>query len=185
MRHGSSTRRQAPAPEARVDWRFLLPDPRLGPVWLAPEYIAERRALGAIGVEVVAEADNAAVAFVGGSRCDLDEIESTLPRGTLVRIAVVGAGLSRSGQGPSWRVAKEVQRRGWQPLGKIWAVGGIKNTVAYVDLNDSHAVRHLLRMAPRRGKRARLRVTVQLVLARFRLWRALCNEGFVVARTPM
>jgi hypothetical protein len=162
----------------------MLPDPRLGPVWLAPECIAEERALSAVGAEVVAEPDHAAVAFVGGARCDLDEIESTLPRGTLVRIAVVGAGKSRSGQGSGWLVAEEVDRRGWQLLGRIWAVGGIDAAVAYVDLDDSHAVQHVLRMAPRRGIRARLRVTGRLVLARFRLWRAFCHEGFVVARTP-
>ena len=104
--------------------------------------------------------------------------------GTLVWIAVARAGLAGSGRGPSWRVAKQVEGRGWQLLGRIWAVGGIDAAFAYVDLDDSAAVRFLLRMPRRRGLRAKLRGTGGLVFARFRLWQLLCREGFVVARTP-
>lgn len=162
----------------------MLADPRLGAVWLAPECQAEEQALCAVGVEVVADPDDAAFAVVGRSRCDLAEIESTLPAGTLVWIAVARAGLAGSGRGPSWRVAKQVEGRGWQLLGRIWAVGGIDAAFAYVDLDDSAAVRFLLRMPRRRGLRAKLRGTGGLVFARFRLWQLLCREGFVVARTP-
>lgn len=168
----------------RVDWRFMLPDPRLGPVWLAPECMAEAPALSAVGVDVVPEPGNAAAAFVDGARCDVDEIERTLPHGTLVRITVVDARPHGSEHGQGWRVAEQLERRGWQLLGRIWAAGGIDTALAYVDLDDSRAVRYFLRMTPRSGIRRRLEVTVRLTLTRFGLSRMLCHEGFVIARTP-
>jgi hypothetical protein len=162
-----------------ADWRFTLPDPQLGPVWLVQERPREAEALRAIGVEVVSAPDDAAIAFVDGSRCDFDEIERALRPGTLVRIAVV-----RSQQSRHWGIADKLERQGWQVHSRIWAVGGINAAAAYIDVSDSRALAYWTRIARPKGTRARLSVFVRRMLARLGWSGALCREGFVFVRTP-
>jgi hypothetical protein len=170
---------------AEVDWRFMLPDPRLGPVWLAAECAAESTVLGAVGVEVVADPGAAAVAFVDGSRCDFHEAERTLAPGALVRISVAAPrGRRSSNRERGWGIADQLTGRRWQVLGRIWAAGGIKAPSAYIDLDDRHAVVYWWRMPTPRGVRARLAVTLRVTLVRCGLSRLVCREGYVFARTP-
>jgi hypothetical protein len=160
-----------------LDWRFMLPDPHLGSVWLAPECADASAALSATGVDVVSEPGGAAVAFVDGSKCDFQAIERGLPPGALVRVTVQARG---------WQIADDVKGRGWQVIVRIWAAGGIGTASAYVDLDDRRAVMYWWQArAGRRGVRARLARAVRLTLARFGLWRLVCEEGFVFARTPL
>lgn len=170
-----------------ADWRFLLPDPQLSPVWLAPECAAEGAVLRTLGVELVSEpADGTELAFVDGSRFDFSLIEHTLPPGALVRIAVAGThGLRAARQECRWGVAERLEGRGWQVLGRVWAAGGIEAAVGYVDRDNRHAVTHWWRTLEPRGTRARVTVALRLALARIGLWRLPCHEGFVFARTPM
>jgi hypothetical protein len=161
-----------------VDWRFMLPDPHLGAVWLAPECAGEDGTLRAIGVDVVSGLDGGAeAAFVGGSQCDFPSLEQALPPGALVRIAVVHGG--------GWRISEELEARGWLVLGRVWAAGGIRAALGYVDLDNRRAVMHWWRTLQPRGVHARVAVAVRLALVRVGLWRLLCREGFVFARTPV
>jgi hypothetical protein len=161
-----------------VDWRFMLPDPRLGRVWLAPECAGEDPTLRAIGVDVVSGlGDGAEAAFVDGSQCDVPSIERALPPGALVRIAVV--------QGRGWRISEELETRGWNVLGRVWAPGGIHAALGYVDLDNPRAVMNWWRILQPQGVGARVAVGVRLALVRVGLWRLLCREGFVFARTPL
>lgn len=171
----------------QFDWRFLLPDPHLGAVWLAPVCAGEGGALRAMGFDVVSEPDDGAeVGFVDGSRCDFSMLERALPLGALVRISVVGVGGLRGLRHKcSWDIAAELEARGWQVLGRVWAIGGLEAPLCYVDLDNRHAVTHWWRNLRPRGARARMAVAVRLALARFGSWRLLCHEGFLFARTPM
>lgn len=168
------------------DWRFLLPDPRLGPVWLAPECADESTALRAIGVDVVSDPSaGAEAAFVDGARCDFCMIERALPPRTLVRIAIVSSGGLRGAiRERSWGISEELEGRGWQVIARVWAAGGIEAALGYVDLDNRRAVMHWWRTLQPKAARARLRVALRLALARIGLWRLLCREGFVFARTP-
>jgi hypothetical protein len=161
-----------------VDWRFMLPDPRLGPVWLAPECAGEDTTLRAIGVDVVSGLGGGAeAAFVDGSQCDFPSLEQALSPGALVRIAVV--------HGRGWGISDKLEARGWQLLGRVWAAGGIRAALGYVDLDNRRAVMHWWRILQPRGLHARVTVAVRLTLVRVGLWRLLCREGFVFARTPV
>ena len=170
----------------QVDWRFVLPDPHLGPVCLGPDCAGETTMLGLMGVDVVRElGDGAEVAFVDGVHCDLAAIERSLPPGALVRIAVGGSGGLRSSGERGWSIADELESRGWQVLSRVWAAGGIAAALSYVDLDNRGAVTYWWRTLHRRGVRARLTVSLRLAITRIGLWRLLCHEGFVFARTPM
>jgi hypothetical protein len=158
----------------------LLPDPRLDRVWLSPACAGEATALRAIGAEVVTDlGDGADVAFVDGLRCDFHAIEGALPPGALVRVTVADSSERR------WGIAKELEARGWHVLVRVWAIGGIDGAFGYVDVDDRHAVMQWWRLLQPKGVRERLSVAVRLAVGRVGLWRLLCREGFLLARTPV
>ena len=190
--HGAVSRSDAPDASGLrgwhdLDWRFMLPDPNLGPVWLASDCNDASAALRTAGVDVRSEPDYATeVAFVDVSQCDFQTIERVLPPGALVRISVAGAvGLRHSGKARSWGVAEELKGRGWQLVNRVWAVGGIDAALGYIELDNRCAATYWWRTLHPRGARARLTVAAQLTLARSGLCRLLRHEGFVFARTPM
>jgi len=160
-----------------LDWRFMLPVPDLGRVYLASESSGDAARLRAVGVSVVDEPRDATLAFVDASLGHISSLERDLAPGTLVRVAIEGD--------RSWGISSELRTRGWQVLCRIWAVGGITNASAYVDLDDQRAVRYAWQRRRPADLRARLALVIRLVLARAGLSRALCREGFVFARTPL
>lgn len=168
-----------------VDWRFLLPDPNLGSVWLAPDCTNEQAALGVMGIDVRREAaDRPEVAFVDEASCDFHMIEGTLPPGALVRITVGAGGRDHSRRRGRWGIAEELAARGWQVLGRVWTAGGIEAPLAYVDRDNRLAVTSWWRTLEPKGARARLTIGARLMLARIGFWRLPCHEGYVFARTP-
>lgn len=169
----------APTVWKRADWRFLLPDPDPGPVYLAPECSGESAALEALGFEIAREPGDAAIAIVDGCHCDLAELERVLPPGAIVRIAVTA---SRSNG--NWNITKQLEDRGWDVLSRIWTPGGIERAAAYVDVDDRTALAYWWRAYPRGDARKRVVGPAGLALARAGSGRMLCREGFVLARTP-
>jgi hypothetical protein len=160
-----------------LDWRFMLPAPDLGRVYVASESAGEAAKLRAVGVPLVDDPRGATLALVGASPAGIFSLEQALQPGTLVRVAI--------GRERSWAIADELRDRGWDVLGRIWALGGIARTVAYVDVDDKRAVMYACRGRRPSSLRARLALVVRLVLGRAGLWRSLCHEGFVFARTPV
>jgi hypothetical protein len=169
-----------------LDWRFMVPTPLVGPVYLASEHARETAGLLALGVDVVGEPRDAAAAFVGPTLGDLSELERELPPGALVRVAVLGTvRLRTSIENRGWGISDELRSRGWDVLCHVWAIGGIDEPSAYVDVTDRQALIYWWRRQRPTKLPARLASTLRLALARSGSWRALCSEGFVFARTPV
>lgn len=171
-----------------LDWRFLLPQPNLGRVWLDSNCAEERIRLAAAGVVVSDETDGGIdVALVDGCAFDAASLQRKLPPRTLVRLAV-GAARPRFQQRSlrrwtSWR--KHLQAHGWDVLGCYWASPQLSRPRGYADVADRRAVRRLLRMT--RGQH-RLPDRIRLEAAVFGtivgLSEFVCREGIVLARTP-
>jgi hypothetical protein len=127
----------------------------------------------------------AAAAVPVRSQCDFEELECTLPPGSLVRVTVSRARVLRGTRRKhGWGVADELSRQGWQVVGRVWAVNGIGEPSAYLELGERRAIAYWWRTRPRETARAKLAVAAALPLARIGLGRLLCDEGFVFARTP-
>jgi hypothetical protein len=169
------------------DWRFFLPDPRIGRAWVASECAGTGDALREIGVEVSGVLDDRVeIAFLDRRRLDPHELERRLSPGTIVGIAVRS---ERTDGLRSWlrsrrRWRLDLEPRGWQVLARVWAAPRIDGARAYADLDNRRAIMHWWRMQPRARARTRLKVTVMLTLARLGWWRLTCREGFVFVRTP-
>lgn len=171
-----------------LDWRFLLPQPQLGRVWLDSTCTEERTRLVAAGVVVSDEADGGIdVALVDGGAFDAASLQRRLPPGTLVRLAV-GAGRPdfqrrTLRRWTSWR--KHLRARGWDVLGCYWASPQLNRPRGYADVADRRAVRSLMRMTRRqRTLPDRVRLEAAIFGTRLGLSEFVCHEGIVLARTP-
>jgi hypothetical protein len=171
-----------------LDWRFLLPDPRLGRVWVAPECQQEAAAIEALGIEVVHQLDESVdTALVESRTFDVSAMERALSPGHLVRIAVTAdrVGIFGPHRRPlrAWR--RVLEERGWETLSCAWAAPRSAWTRAFVDVDNRRAVSHALTLVydqRERTARLKLRATQAIVLLGGR--ELICRDGIVLARTP-
>jgi O-antigen/teichoic acid export membrane protein len=170
-----------------IDWRFLLPSPDFGRVWLAPGCAHEQRSLEAIGLSTTtAVDDDVDVAFVDARALDLPALERTLPPGTLVRIAVSRdvAGAGRRWSPRPWSArCRQLRSRGWRIEAAAWAAPSVRQPRAYAPVNDRLAIRRLLRVSPA-GWSGVVRGWLGLALTQVGLAQVVCREGVLLARTP-
>jgi hypothetical protein len=169
-----------------IDWRFLLADPHLGRVWLAPDCAAEAAVLHAIGIEASTTLEAPIdAAFVDGRSLDLEALEHSLPKGTLVRIAIASDSLRSPwpSRRPWTARSRALQARGWKIETAAWAAPNRRRPRAYAEVSDRLAVRRLLLLAPA-GPAGIARARLALVLTRVGLLQIICREGVILARTP-
>lgn len=170
------------------DWRFLLRDPNLGRVWLAPECTHEAPALETAGIEVVpSPADGVDTVFADGRAFDASALERSLPPRTLVRIAFAAGrpGLAGARRLPFSTRRRLLEKRGWEVLSCAWAAPSLAWTKAYVEVSDRLGVDRTLTFVHRpRGTAARLKQFAARVIVRVGAPEMVCREGVVLARTP-
>ncbi len=171
-----------------LDWRFLLPDPRLGRVWVAPECQQEATTMEALGIELVDQLDESVdTALVESRAFDVRAMERALSPGHLVRIAIttdrVGLSAARLRPFASWR--RVLEERGWETLSCAWAAPTSAWTRAFVDVENRRAVSHTLTLInDQRGRMARLKLRATQAIVLLGGQELICRDGIVLARTP-
>jgi hypothetical protein len=172
-----------PGSWACLDWRFMLPVPDLGAVWVAPDCPQEAAALRALGLPVAADGGTADTVVALGATADLSALVARLGGMGLVKLTVTGrpprAGLF--GLVRPWRVwRRRLRSAGLDVVVEAIGLPNAQRATAMVALGQPLALRLALRRQPA-SRRGRALGRVAEVAVRMGLRQLVCRQGVVVA----
>lgn len=172
-----------PGSWACLDWRFLLPQPDLGQVWVAADCPEELAALRALGLDACPDGEFAQTVVARGATADLTGLRARLRPGGRLKLTVTGRPPQAGAFGllRPWAVwRRRLRSAGFEVVVEAVALPDVARATTMVGLGQPVALRLALLRQPASRKGRALGQAAELFV-RVGLRQLVCRQGVVVA----